>query len=158
VSAVIDDNGGRTNAPDVHLVLTNERGTVVDEAITNGAGRARFAFDPAKLGPPGRGELRAAFNGNADTAASVRVAEIERHTKVELTVPSAEADLLAPGSPEEGIAFTVVAKAPSGDVPNGSVEARVGGQLVGAGTIEHGEANVVVTFSSDEAEGARSAP
>src|SRR5262249_21250076 len=82
VSAVIDDNGGRTNAPDAHLVLTNERGTVVDEAITNGAGRARFAFDPSKLGPPGRGELRAAFNGNADTAASVRVAEIERHTKV----------------------------------------------------------------------------
>jgi hypothetical protein len=155
--AAIDDNGNRTPGGDLPLLLSNERGATIASATTNGAGLAHFPIDPSRLGPPGRGELRVAFGGNADSAATAHVAEIERHTRVELRVEGAEGDLLKPGSPDEGVAFVVAARSPSGDVPNGSVEARVAGQLVGAAAVEHGQARVVVTFAAEAANGAEAA-
>ena len=155
--ATIDDNGTTSLAADVPLMLSNERGVTIASATTNGSGRAHFAFDPSRLGPPGRGELRVAFGGNADSVSTSHAAEIERHTRVDLALrdgalaSGSETDRLPPGWPEDGVSFVVTAKSPGGDVPNGSVEARAFGQLVGAGTVERGEATVVVTFSSEAA-------
>ena len=156
--AAIDDNGTLAAATGLALTLTNERGALLASGRTNAAGRVRFAINPGLAGPPGRGELRVAFAGNADTASTTHVAEIERHTRVELLVPGAAreggeqgdgGDVLPAGSPEDGVAFTVTARAGGVEVPSGSVEARVGDMRVGAASVEHGEANVVVTFAAD---------
>jgi hypothetical protein len=153
--AAIDDNGTLAAAAGLALTLTNERGALLASGRTNAAGRVRFAMDPELAGPPGRGELRVAFAGNADTASTTHVAEIERHTRVELLVPGASregaegGEVLPAGAPEDGVAFTVTVRARGAEVPSGSVEARVGDMRVGAASVEHGEASVVVTFAAD---------
>jgi hypothetical protein len=108
-----------------------------------------FTLDPSKAGPPGRGELRVAYAGSADTATATHAAEIERHTRVDLAPVDAEGDVLKPGAPEEGVAFVVAVTSPSGEVPSGSVEARVGALLVGAASVDRGAAKLIVTFAAD---------
>ena len=158
--AAIDDNGTLAAAGGLALTLTNERGALLAGGRTNAAGRLRFVIDPELAGPPGRGELRVAFAGNADTASTTHVAEIERHTRVDLLVPGASraggergeaGDVLPAGAPEDGVAFTVTARARGVDVPSGSVEAWAFDMRVGAASVEHGEAKVVVTFAADPA-------
>src|SRR5207253_2098984 len=155
VDAVATIEGGGATRPGGGLALTiaNESGATLAAATTDGAGQARFTLDPAKAGPPGRGELRVVFAGNADVGRASRAAEIERHTRVELDVPDAAnppARRLAAGAPEDGVTIEVTARAAGGDVPGGSVEARVADAVVGAAPIEHGRAKLTVTFSPPE--------
>ena len=59
-------------------------------AMTDGSGRARFAIEAQRFGPPGPGELRVSFVGNESTPRSLRTpSEIERHAKVTLPVARA---------------------------------------------------------------------
>ncbi len=153
--AMIEDDGATTPGAGLALALTNERGALLASGHAGATGHVRFAIDPTAAGPAGRGELRVSFAGNADTASTTHVSEIERHVRVELALAQPESgagtepDRLAPGSPDEGVAFVVAVRSPSGDVPNGSVEARVGTMLVGAANVERGRASVVVTFAAE---------
>src|SRR5204862_1151062 len=63
VDAVATIEGGGATRPGGGLALTiaNESGATLAAATTDGAGQARFTLDPAKAGPPGRGELRVVF-------------------------------------------------------------------------------------------------
>jgi hypothetical protein len=159
VAAANDDDEVKTAAPGLPLVLSNETGVTIARAVTDDAGHARFAFDGAKLGAPGDGELRVAFAGDAEAGASARSLRVERRTHVDLALD--QGTKMVPGSPEDGIELRVQAvlrcaehgcSSSSGGAPAGAVEARLDdygeplGAVVGAATIEQGEARVVVTF------------
>ena len=142
--ASIDEDGATAGGQNLLLSLTDERGASIGSARTNGAGYARLSLDPQKLGPPGAGELRLAFAGDADTSSALYTAQIERHTKVTLRAGGA----LTGGSSEDGIPIEVVTDVRGGFSPGGTVEARLAGEIVGAAAVENGHAHVVVTFVS----------
>jgi hypothetical protein len=158
VAATSDDDDARTAAAGLALQLSSESGDVLGGAVTDDVGHARFVVPAAKLGPPGKGELRVAFAGNATAGASTRTLQIERRTHVDLVAPAASSDRLPPGSPEDGIELGVnavlrCAKDGCSGSPSGTVEARLGGegtgipsQTVGAAPVERGRAHVVATF------------
>jgi len=153
VIASTEDDGVTAAAVSIPLTLSNETGAVMGTAMTNASGRARFAVDSARLGPPGRGELRVTFAGSADSGPSSHAVQVERRTRVDLTAPEAHEERLPPGVPEEGVKVLVlgVARCAShgcAGQPTGTIEARVGDAIVGAASLEGGEAHVVATFSS----------
>ena len=157
VVASTEDDGVTTAAAGLPLALSSEAGASLGTAATNATGRARFALDAARLGAPGRGELRVAFAGANFAAAAAHAAQVERRTRVELAAPEAGEGQLPPGSPEDGIPIRVVAtprcaRRGCAGVPTGTVEARVGDVIVGAASLERGEARLVVTFAMPAAE------
>ena len=152
VVASTEDDGVTTAAVGIPLVLANEAGTTLASAMTNASGRARFAVDAARLGPAGKGELRASFAGSTDAGASTHAMPIERRTRVDLSSSDAVDGTLPVGSPEDGVALRVRAEprcAPRGCTasPTGTVEARLGDVIVGAAPLDRGEARLVLTFA-----------
>jgi hypothetical protein len=153
VVALLDENGSPSVAPTLAVTLATESGASLGSETTDRSGRARFAPESTKLGPPGRGELRAAFAGNADVAFASQVVEIERHVKVSVRVPLAESSGLEKKVPDDGIPLAVDVTSVAGPVPEGMIEARIGDVVVGAAPVEKGLAKLVVTFTAqgDEA-------
>ena len=152
VVASTEENGVTSTATGLWLAVTNELGVTLGFATTNASGRARFAIPSARLGPPGKGELRTTFAGNADVGASTYSVYVERSTKVDLSVPDANDGRRSIGSPEDGITIPVIASSRCsprgcGGSPTGVVEARVGEITVGAATLELGGARLVVGFA-----------
>lgn len=159
VIASTEDDGVTTAAVGIGLSLSNEVGTAIGAATTNGSGRAQFTVDPALLGPPGRGELRVAFGGSADSGPSASALQIERRTHVDLLAPEAYDERLPAGAPEDGVRVLVVAvpRCASRGCPGpvtGTIEARSGDAIVGAASLERGEARVVATFAPPSTGGA----
>ena len=146
--AAIDENGVTQAGALLAIELTNERGELVANGLTNANGRLRLDMPTAKLGPPGKGELRLAFAGNVDTAKASYAADIERHARVTLRAPLVEVGGLAPAWPEDGIAIALLASWKNGPVPTGTIEARVGDIVVGAALVEGGASKVTVTFAT----------
>jgi hypothetical protein len=152
VVASTEDDGVTTATVGIPLVLTNEAGTTLGSAMSNASGRARFAVDPAHLGPPGRGELRVSFAGSTDAGASTHAVQVERRTHVDLTSADAVDGRLPVGSPEEGVVVHVraiprCAKRGCVGTPTGTVEARTGDAIVGAAPLAGAEARLVLTFA-----------
>jgi hypothetical protein len=152
VVASTEDDGVTTATVGIPLVLTNEAGTTLGSAMSNASGRARFAVDPAHLGPPGRGELRVSFAGSTDAGASTHAMQVERRTHVDLTSADAVDGRLPVGSPEEGVVVHVraiprCAKRGCVGTPTGTVEARTGDAIVGAAPLAGAEARLVLTFA-----------
>jgi hypothetical protein len=152
VVASTEDDGVTTAAVGIPLVLTNEAGTTLGSAMSNASGRARFAVDAARLGPPGRGELRVSFAGSTDAGASAHAMQVERRTHVDLTAPDAVDGRLPVGSPEEGVPVRLRATARCAKrgcvaLPTGTAEARDGDAIVGAAAFAGAEARVVLTFA-----------
>jgi hypothetical protein len=133
------------------VALANERGELA-RATADGSGRARFIVEAAKLGPPGPGELRVSFAGNADTAFASTSVEVQRRVKVGLRVPAAEKNELTAQVPEEGIPLAVDVGSSVGPVSEGGVEARVGEVVVGAAPVERGVARLTLTFAAQGSE------
>jgi len=157
VVASTEQDGVTTAAFPLWLGLGNETGAMLGGATTTASGRARFVVPGARLGQPGPGELRATFGGNADLGPSTCSIPVERHTRVDLAVPDATNGRRPAGAPEEGIAIPVVAtarcaRAGCTGAPTGTIEARVGETVVGAATLDRGEARLVVTFAMTGAE------
>jgi hypothetical protein len=153
VIASTEDDGVTAAAVSIPLTLSNESGAVIGTALTNASGRARFAVDSVRLGPPGRGELRVAFAGGPDSGPSTHTVQVERRTRVDLSVPEAHEERLPAGVPEEGVKVRVLgvsrcASRGCPEVATGTIEARVGDAIVGAASLEGGEAHVVATFPS----------
>lgn len=142
--ASIDEDGAVSGAQNLLLSVSDERGASLGSARTNSAGYARFSLDPQKLGPPGAGELRVVFTGDADISGALYAAQVERHTKVTLRADGP----LTGGSSEDGIAIEIVTEVRGGFPPGGTVEARLAGEIVGAAPVENGRAHVVATFVS----------
>ena len=143
--ARIDDDGPSGAERGLTLALTDERGTRLGLATTDAEGRAVFVLDSTRLGPPGKGELRVAFDGAADLSKAQHAASVERRASVVLSCPEASSGALPAADAEEGAPFTVLARTRAGAVvPTGSVEALVDQTVVGAATIEAGTAKLVV--------------
>jgi hypothetical protein len=162
VTASTEDDGITHAASALPLALTNELGSPVGSAVTDGAGAARFHVAGALLGPAGRGELRVAFAGNAIAGASMHASPVERRTHVTLDFPDAIDGRLPPGSSTSELALRVIARTTcaargcSGS-PTGTVEVRLaeggdgslsGEGVVGAASLREGVARIVTTFGA----------
>jgi hypothetical protein len=158
VVASTEDDGITSAAPNVSLLLSNETGAALGRATTDREGRAQFVVPGAQLGPAGRGELRVSFAGSAEAGASAYAAEVERRTRVTLVAPDAVDGRLPAVSPESGYSLRVVASTTCAargcsGAPTGTIEVRLtdgtGGTtrstLLGAGSLQRGEARVVVS-------------
>jgi hypothetical protein len=151
-AATLESDGQVSAGSGLPLTLGSERGPVAT-ATTDPAGVARFTIDPTHLGPPGQGELRVSFAGSADAAAATRTSAIERRARVSIETDVPEGRLPA-AAPEDGVPLTVRAVAAGAAVSGGSVEARVGDVVVGAGPVEDGTAKLVAAFGISESMGA----
>ncbi len=149
--AIVDDDATPRVAPALSLVLGNEKDEL-GRALTDSSGRARFTIDATKLGPPGPGELRVSFDGDAENAKSLHVEEVERQVKVLVKVPAAEKGELKPQVPEDGIPLLAEITSAAGPVAEGAIEARVGDVVVGAAPVERGIARLTLTFTAQGTE------
>lgn len=149
VAAQVQENGEEHAAQGLRLTLTNEKGKQLAVATTNASGRASFRVAAAEIGDPGRGELRVAFGGDADTSFAQAKVDVERRAVVELHAAPPQDAMV----PEDGIPLLVEVSVRRGPttvelVGQGSVEVRYEGVLVGAAPVEAGRARVVATFSA----------
>ncbi|HXN31966.1 MAG TPA: hypothetical protein VN894_08895, partial [Polyangiaceae bacterium] len=157
VIASTEEEGVTAPATGLLLSLSSEVGTRLAEATTDASGHARFTVDSAHLGPPGKGEVRVTFAGNAAAGAGSHAMRVERQTAVELRAPDATARRLPLAWPEDGVALRLVAEARCISrgctaAPGGTIEARVGDHtFVGAAPIDRGEAHLLVTFAAPSA-------
>jgi hypothetical protein len=153
VVATTDIDGLVTPLVALVITLTNESGAALGEATTATGGRAHFVVPTSRLGPAGRGELRATFVGSADLASSTCTMPIERRTHVRLSLPEARQGALPAVGAGETFGLRVVA-APNcaargcKSTPTGIVEARVGEAVVGAATLGGGVARVVLAVDA----------
>ena len=174
VAAATSDDENAKDAPvalsGLRLDLSNEVGAALASAVTDDTGHVRFLVDGAKLGAPGKGELRIAFAGNASTTEAASRLPVERRVHVDLVIPGLEGAgmHLAPGSPEDGIELPVEAvlrcrKDGCVGNPTGAVEARLAAQgsahtddaIVGASALDGGRARVVAIFPMPPSTSAR---
>jgi hypothetical protein len=150
VVASTDDDEVAMPAVGLVVAVANETGAVLEAATTDATGRARFAIKGALLGPPGQGELRARFAGDARVGAGSSTLRVERHTHVAITSPEAVDGRLPASWPDDGLSVRLVAMARGADAPlppTGTVEARIGqGTIVGAAPLRHGVASVPISL------------
>jgi hypothetical protein len=155
VVASVEEDGVTAPAPGLTVVLSSETGATLGTTTTDAVGRARFLVPGDSLGPPGPGELRVSFAGNAQAGASAHTMRVEKHTRVDLSAPDAIDGRLPAGSPEEGIALRIVARPRCASraraavaAPTGAIEARLEETdgIVGAATLEGAHARVIASF------------
>ena len=166
VVASTEEDGMTAPATGLVLSLSNEVQTHLAEAMTDGLGRARFAFDSARLGAPGKGDLRVTFSGSRVAGASSHSMPIERRTFVDLVAPAATGGRLSTAWPEDGVALRVDAKARCisrgcAERPGGTIEARAGADtVVGAAPVDgdRGEAHLFLVFAAPTADAIGNAP
>ncbi len=149
VVASTQEDGSLHGEGGIAVILENEHGKTIATASTDSGGRASFRVDTSELGPPGKGEVRARFDGNEAVGNTKVSFPIDRRAHVQVSldgpVPS--------GVAEEGIPLAVQVKWRGGVVPGGTIEARVGTTVVGAATVsETGTATVVATFAWEKDE------
>lgn len=159
VVASIDEEGVVRGASGLRIALSNEAGDALGESTTAQSGHALFELPAERLGKLGPGELRASFAGDATASPSRCTLTVERTSRVTLALAGDSAGgtkaspaRLEAADPEEGVAVPVRAIpgcAPAGcaGVATGAVEARLGDTVVGAATLEGGQATLVVTFA-----------
>jgi hypothetical protein len=152
---------GSAQRASLPLVLTDERGAHVADALTGGDGRARFEVKTTALAGPGSGELVVRFAGNAVLGKAEWSQPVVRRAEAHLALahPVERADA------EEGVPIDVEITAAHGPVSGGVVEVRrvapssgpistgeprpPGGDSVGAGTVdEQGHARIFATFAA----------
>jgi len=150
--ASTEDDGASAPVRSVFLQLSNESGAALASAFTDASGRARFIVDAARLGAPGPGEIRVTFAGAPGFGPAVKVAPVERHTRVQLLAPDARGGRLPIAFPEAGALVGVVARPAClvrgcAALPTGTIEAHVGETLVGASPLSQGAARLLATFA-----------
>lgn len=152
--AIVDDDATPRVASGLALVLSTESGKEIARETTDASGRARFLLSSANVGPPGPGELRVSYAGDADTAKAQHVEPIERHVKVAVRVPAADRGELVAQVPEDGIPIQAEVTSIAGPVAEGAIEAHVGDVVVGAAPVERGIARLTLTFAAQGKEAA----
>ena len=131
-------SGAPGSGASIPMELLDESGTVVARGETDERGRVLFEVATAELGGPGSGELKArARQGGAELSAKV-----VRTARVTL-VGSGPAEAIVP---HDGYRFEVAAGTQRGAAEGGVVEARLGGETLGAGAVRGGKAEVAVAF------------
>lgn len=103
-----------------------------------------FSVRSRDLGSPGPGRLCAAFAGSPTLQPARRCTAVDRTAQVVLAL----AGKTAPADPQAGVRVRVTVTTAQGAVPNGQVEALVGGDSVGVAPVHEGAANLVATFDA----------
>jgi hypothetical protein len=147
--ATTEEDGEITAANGIELQLSNEAAFVLASATTDAHGHARFQVATANLGPPGRGQLRVSFAGNANEGESVHGAPVERRTRVRLdgsTSSQSSSWSLTPEDRARVEVRAVPACAEHGCVasPTGAVEVSLGETLIGVAPLANGQARLDV--------------
>ena len=162
VVATTEDEGAV--APAAGLLLTASRveptpdggaeaRTLVARATTDASGSAEFVVETARLGPPGEGDLRISFDGNATIGATEQALHVLRRAHVSMAALDVRQGRLPPAFPEDGFAVRLAATLAKGGAwsPTGTVEAYLGANtLVGAAPVKDGAASVPVAFPAPE--------
>jgi hypothetical protein len=155
VVASADIDGAPSRLAGAPLRLSNEVGATVADAVTDSDGRAHFVLSPARIGPVGRGELRAVLAGWPGVSTATARASVERRTRVAVRARDARATVLPGATADESIPVHVAAEAGCAlggcrCVPTGIVEARVQGTVVGAAPLEDAQATLAVTLPAGD--------
>jgi hypothetical protein len=141
VSAVIDfDPSAHASRAALPILLFDENDREVARDKTSGDGKVRFAIEPAKLGSPGSGKLRARFEGDGELEPASAEQIVSRQTVVSLALASDP----APTDPGGELVVSVAVAAGHGDVDGGVVEAIAAGKSMGTAPVRDGRAAVVV--------------
>ncbi len=154
VVASADPSASPSLALDLPLTLSNESGAALGTATTGASGIARFEIDGARLGPPGSGELRVTFAGNARAGGASESVRVERRALVVVDAPEAVSRRLPPAAPEDGIPIQVTAalacaRRGCAGSAGGVIEASVAAEgVVGAAPLAGGLAHLVVNFAA----------
>ena len=155
VAAASEDEGVVAPAAGLLLSVSGDAGAVLSRATTDASGNAEFVMETSRLGPPGEGELRIAFGGNATVGAAERTLHVQRRAGVSLSILDVHDGRLRAAWPEDGFSVRVMAVTAGknrGWAPTGTVEAYLGGTMVvGAAPLKDGAANVPVAFAVSEA-------
>ena len=150
VAKVDSDGAGEVadSAAGLLLRLTDERGTPLGEAKTDATGTARFVVQEPKLAPPGQGELRLFFDGDARHAKATRVVATERRVQVVVTPheKGGEDAVARADESDEGTSVDLDVTSTAGPVPGGSVEGIVDGTVLGASPVAQGRTHLTVTW------------
>jgi hypothetical protein len=139
LSVVATGRVGGRGLDGIALSLLDERGQTLSRARTDERGRASFEIATASLDGPGAGELSVRTEAAGPPLLSARVLRVARVGLV--VAPPGDAIV-----PHDGHTFTVAVETGRGPSSTGAVEARVGEESVGVGTVKSGRAAVTVTF------------
>jgi hypothetical protein len=123
----------------IQLELRDERGKELGSASTDERGRARFEVETARLGAPGAGEL--VVRGKGEGAPELR-AQVVRSARVSLVAKGPEGAIV----PQDGYRLPVVVGTQRGAVDGGVVEARLGKEILGVGSVKEGRTEVPLAF------------
>ena len=150
ILATAESDGVALAIAGINVTLGDERGMVLASGSTSDAGRARVVVDMARLGPPGAGELRASFEGNAELSRATAVTKVTRRIRAVLKAVDVEpSGQLAAATAEEGFPIRVSVTTARGEpVPHGSVEALFSSSTIGAATVEEGMAVITAAFAA----------
>ncbi|KYF74011.1 hypothetical protein BE17_03435, partial [Sorangium cellulosum] len=127
------------------IVLEDERGAKVAEALTGGDGRARIELATEGLDGAGQGVLRARFDGNDQLAKASVSQGVVRYAQVTLALPHP----VEPARAEDGVPIDVDVRSSRGPVEGGVVEALRAGEPVGAAPVSSGKARVIAAFTAE---------
>ncbi len=120
-ATVVSDEPSATSAG-LALRLEDEHGAVLAEATTDATGIGRFAVAEARLGPPGPGELRLVFDGDARHAKAAQALSVERRVLVGVAPHTSDprAGATAEETDDGAVIDLDVRSALGADVPGGA--------------------------------------
>lgn len=152
--ASIDDDASDAPSASIEglmLTLASESGAPLGSATTDSGGHAQFHIDSKKFGPPGSGEIKASYRGDAERARADVSAKIVRRARVHVL----PAEPITGGAPDEGVIIPLAVTTSGQPVAAGSVEARLEGVVVGAAPVQAGHAELRVVFAAPPTPSAR---
>ncbi len=132
----------------LELSWSDDRGThSLGTAAVRPGERAQFEVPSTKLGRPGPGRFTARYAGSKAIHAAERSAVVQKTLRVTLSV----AGPIPSADPSEGLEIKVGVGSAQGAVDSGLVEARLGRESVGTGSVNAGAARVLALFEAAHA-------
>ena len=132
----------------LELAWSDEQGAQsLGTAAVRPGERAQFEVPTSKLGRPGPGRFIGRYAGSKAIHAAERSAVVQKTLRVALSVagPVPSAD------PSDGLEIEVAVGSAQGAVDGGLVEARLGTESVGTGSVSAGAARVLARFEAAHA-------
>lgn len=123
------------------MELLDESGKSIATAMSDDRGRATFEVSTATLGGPGGGELIARPRRPNAPVQPTRT-KVVRAARVNLIATAPSEAII----PHDGHRFVVAADTQRGPASGGVVEAKIGNETVGVGSVKAGRAEVVTAF------------